>query len=213
MSSKRTVPRKRPAKVKALKQAQATSGFQFKITLLGSKPAIWRRFQVPDCTLGELHIVIQNVMGWEDAHLHQFIVGKDYYGVPHPDDDFGLGPKIHDEDECRISEIIPVKARVFRMVYEYDFGDSWEHGIELEKRLTADDFVGKPICLEGSRACPLEDCGGIWGYEGILQLIKHKDDNNLDEEDLERLEWIGEDFDPESYSVEEVNEWLKKCYG
>ena len=116
MSSKRTTPKKRPSKVKAQKQAQATTGFQFKITLPGSKPAIWRRFQVPDCTLGDLHTVIQIVMGWEECHMHQFMIGKEYYGAFENDD--GFGPEIHDEDAWQISELIPAKARVFSMVYE-----------------------------------------------------------------------------------------------
>lgn len=195
MSSKRVTPKHRPSKVKALKLARQTCGFQLKITLLGTKPAVWRRIQVPDCTMEELHLVIQCVMGWDESHLHQFVVGKDYYGVP-DGFDMGFGPKLLDEAKYRISDLIPLMARLFRMVYEYDFGDSWEHGVELEKRLTAEDFGGKAVCLEGSRACPPEDCGGVWGYAEILELLKNKQADDLDDDDLDRLEWVGENYDP-----------------
>lgn len=211
MSRKHVTPKRRPSKVKALKLAKQTCGFQLKITLLGTKPTVWRRFQVSDCTLEELHRIIQCVMGWDESHLHQFVVGKDFYGVP-DEFDMGFGPKLLDEAEYRISDLIPLMARVFRMVYEYDFGDSWEHGVELEKRLTVDDFDGKAVCLEGGRACPPEDCGGVWGYAEILELLKKKQADDLDDDDLDRLEWVGE-YDPEEFSVEEVNKGLRKYFG
>src|ERR1019366_10823135 len=95
--------------------------YQFKITLADAKPAIWRRIEVPDLTLGELHSVLQVVMGWDDSHMHQFIVGKTYYGQATPDD---LDLEVEDEDGIRISQVFPEKKRA-RIVYEYDFGDSW----------------------------------------------------------------------------------------
>ena len=103
--------------------------YRLKITLADAKPAIWRRIEVPDCTLGELHEVIQVVMGWDDSHLHQFIVGKTYYGQATPDD---LDLEVEDEDGIRISQVFPDKKKA-RIAYEYDFGDSWLHDIVLEK--------------------------------------------------------------------------------
>ena len=104
--------------------------YQIKVTLRHSKPPIWRRILVPsDITLAELHDILQAVMGWCDAHLHQFIVEGTYYGVPDPDDYV----EVKDERQMRLNQIVPgVK---YKFVYEYDFGDSWEHELLVEKIL------------------------------------------------------------------------------
>ena len=105
--------------------------YQFKVTLKESHPPIWRRIQVPDCTLGELHEVLQVVMGWEDCHLHQFIVRGKYYGPLDPEDSlWDSGNAGRGEDS--ISQIVKTGRKV-RFIYEYDFGDSWQHEIVLEK--------------------------------------------------------------------------------
>jgi Plasmid pRiA4b ORF-3-like protein len=80
--------------------------YRLKITLADAKPAIWRRIEVPDCTLGELHEVIQCAMGWQNSHMHQFIVGKTYYGQATPDD---LDLEVEDEDGIRISQVLTGK--------------------------------------------------------------------------------------------------------
>jgi hypothetical protein len=97
--------------------------FQFKITLHESKPPIWRRIQVPDCTLADLHELIQAAMGWENEHLHLFIVVGVRYGIPDPE----LGLK--NETKVRLSQFIPQNGTPFRFSYEYDFGDGWLHDI------------------------------------------------------------------------------------
>ena len=119
------------------RHAVAKSGaiYQFKVTLKESDPPIWRRIQVPDCTLGELHEVLQVVMGWEDCHLHQFIVRGESYGPLDPEDALWDMEK-HDEEEISISQIVKM-GRKTRFTYEYDFGDSWQHEIVLEKTLGA----------------------------------------------------------------------------
>src|SRR5262249_14519979 len=128
--------------------------FQLKLTLTGSDPSIWRRVQVPDLTLGELHDVLQVVMGWRDSHMHQFVVSGKHYGRSEPDFDM----EVDDEDSVLLSRILTGKKP--RIVYEYDFGDSWQHDVILERTLEPKPGIKYPICLEGERACPPEDCGG-----------------------------------------------------
>ncbi len=177
--------------------------YQFKVTLNESDPPIWRRFQVPDSTLGELHEVLQVVMGWEDRHLHQFIVRGEYYGRPDPEDkEWDL--EMEDEEKILISKIAKT-ARKVRLIYEYDFGDSWQHEILLEKTLEPEPNVAYPRCIKGARACPPEDVGGIWGYGDFLVAIS--DSNH--ESHAEMVEWVGGEFDPDKFSVDEVNTELK----
>jgi len=174
--------------------------YQLKITLKESRPPIWRRFQVrSDVTLAKLHRIIQEVMGWFDGHLHQFIVGRIYYGVPDPDD----LSETRDERKVRLDQILSVPGR--KIVYEYDFGDGWEREIVLEKILSPDPKTRYPRCLDGARACPPEDCGGIYGYADFLEAIR----NPEHEEHEEMLEWIGGEFDPEEFDLEAVNQSLK----
>jgi hypothetical protein len=174
--------------------------YQLKITLQDSRPPIWRRLQVRgDITLAKLHRLIQEAMGWYDSHLHQFIVGETYYGVPDPDD----LPEIKDERRVRLDQVVSSPKQGF--IYEYDFGDGWEHVIIIEKILNPESGVHYPLCLDGARACPPEDCGGIGGYTRFLKAIhdpKHK-------EHKEMVEWIGVEFDPEEFDVDLVNQQLK----
>lgn len=83
--------------------------------------------------------------------------------------------------------------------YVYDFGDSWEHEIRLEKILPREKRK-YPACIAGKRACPPEDCGGIWGYEEFLEIIK--DPEHEEYEDM--LDWVGGEFDPEHFDIEDV---------
>ncbi len=165
--------------------------FQLKITLHESKPPIWRRIQVPDCTLGDLHELIQAAMGWENYHMHQFIIGDERYGIPDPE----LGLK--NESMVRLSQIVPQGGTPFRFRYEYDFGDGWLHDILFEDCPPNDVGQKYPVCLKGSRACPPEDVGGVWGYVEFLEAIadpKHERHGEL-------LEWIGGEFDPEEFDA------------
>jgi hypothetical protein len=183
--------------------ARSSSIYQFKVTLKESDPPIWRRIQVPDCTLGELHEILQVVMGWEDCHLHQFIVRGEYYGPLDPED-ASWDMEIHDEEEISLSKIAKMGRKV-RFTYEYDFGDSWQHEIVLEKTLEPEPKVKYPRCIEGERACPPEDVGGVWGYAEFLEAIadpKHESHRDM-------KEWIGGRFDPEKFSADEVNEELR----
>ncbi len=174
--------------------------YQLKVTLKGIRPPIWRRVQVPsNINLGKLHRILQVVMGWTDSHLHQFIVGGTFYGEPDPD--FDMDTK--NERTAKLRQIAPGEKS--RFIYEYDFGDSWEHDILVEKILPPEQGVRYPVCLTGKRACPPEDCGGIWGYAQLLETLQNPDDP--EHEDM--LEWVGGEFDPEAFDLDEINQGLK----
>jgi len=180
--------------------------FQFKITVLESHPPIWRRIQVKDCTLDELHEHIQTAMGWTNSHLHQFIVDGQRFGDPElMEEDFEeMG--YADSTTTRISTIVPKDRPGFRLNYEYDFGDSWEHEVLFEGVVRAGSKVKYPVCVEGARACPPEDCGGIWGYADFLEAIR--DARNPEHEEM--LEWIGGYFDPEAFNPARATKSMRK---
>ena len=176
--------------------------YRFKITLRDIKPPIWRRIQVPETyTFWDLHVAIQDAMGWEDYHLHEFEIADPSTGLKVntgiPDEDFGR--EILPGWKQKIADYFSMGNRLAE--YIYDFGDNWEHIIKLEKILPRDKNVGYPICIAGKRACPPEDCGGIWGYENFLEIIN--DPDNEEYEDM--IEWVGGEFDPEHFDVKEVS--------
>ena len=182
------------------KKADDSAVFQLKVTLHGSKPPIWRRIQVRgSTTLFSLHYFLLNFMGWEGYHMHQFIVDGVYYGVP----DREWMPEMISEDSVKLEQI--VSGAKDRFIYEYDFGDSWEHLVVVEKVLPAEAGVRYPVCLAGKRACPPEDVGGIWGYADFLETIQ--DPKNPEYEDM--LEWVGGSFDPTEFDVDAVNQQLR----
>ena len=174
--------------------------YRIKVTLRHIAPPIWRRIEVPgDIKLGKLHDVIQMAMGWTDSHLHGFRVGHVNYGVPNPD----FPDDTQNERNVRLDQIADEGDTI---IYDYDFGDSWEHDLKIEKILPPEPDAHYPRCLKGSRACPPEDCGGPPGYERLLEALhdpKH-------EEHEEMREWIGGDFDPEAFDLDEVNQVLKR---
>ena len=178
--------------------------FQFKITLLDIEPAIWRRVQVPDCTLVEFHESIQAAFGWENSHLHQFQIGGVRYSLPAPDGD-DLGMDGEDETDVLLSTLLPRSSRTARWVYEYDFGDGWRHEVLFEGFPPAVPKAKPPLCLEGERACPPEDCGGPPGYEDYLAAIA----DPQDEQHEEMLEWRGP-FDPEAFDAKKATKEMRK---
>ncbi|HBF09418.1 MAG TPA: hypothetical protein DHW71_16340 [Gammaproteobacteria bacterium] len=180
--------------------------YQIKISLSNSKPPIWRRLLVwGDMSLPKLHLAIQIAMGWCNGHLHQFIKNDRFYGVI--DDEFP-DPFGDTEDETQFKLCDLIKKEKDVVLYEYDFGDSWMHKITLEKVLKPDPALTYPLCIKGKKACPPEDSGGIWGYYNMLNVIA--DETNEDYE--EYAEWLGDAFDPEYFSVSEVNEELQNSF-
>lgn len=193
-----------PKKAKEPKAKKSDLLFQFKITLLDIRPPIWRRIQIPDCTLADLHEYIQVTFGWLNSHLHQFEIDGERYSQPSPDgDDYELDFK--DEAGILISKLLPKSGERTKWIYEYDFGDGWRHEVLFEGFPPKDPKVKYPLCLEGKRACPPEDCGGPWGYANFLDVIA----NPKHEEHAEMLEWSGP-FDPEAFDAKKATREMRK---
>lgn len=169
--------------------------YQFRIALKDIKPTVWRRIQVPETfTFWDLHVAIQDVMGWFDCHLHQFKMlepmtrTKVDIGIPDKDDDYEILPGWRQKIMDYFS---PDNKAAY---YIYDFGDNWTHTILLEKILLRGKGVAYPLCIEGQRSCPPEDCGGVWGYEKFLDVIMDPGHEKYEE----MLVWAG-DFEPEYF--------------
>ncbi|MCZ6673107.1 MAG: plasmid pRiA4b ORF-3 family protein [Verrucomicrobia bacterium] len=163
-------------------------GFRIKIELRWSNPSIWRTVSIPKgLSLAELHELIQIVMGWEDYHLHQFKYKNRIIGVPHPED----WQEVEDERDVFVDEIFLRKGS--RIEYEYDFGDGWIHDIISLGPIKLEDKVFK--VLDGAMACPPEDCGGIYGYYRMLEILSDPEHEEHDE----IQGWMGDDFDPNRF--------------
>jgi len=170
--------------------------YQFKITLMDTEPAVWRRIQVPEIyTFWEFHVAIQDAMGWDDYHLHEFrLTNPDTrmegcIGVPDEENEFPTSAEILAGWEQKIADWFTMQNRT--AYYIYDFGDGWEHTIVLEKILPGEKAIKYPICLDGQRACPPEDCGSIPGYEDLCK-GKHEFQEHY------------KDFKPEHFDPKEV---------
>jgi hypothetical protein len=172
--------------------------YQVKISLQHTKPLIWRRVQTDDCSLNELHEIIQAGMGWEDMHMHAFVIDGQECGNPKRGGEFE-----YDSRFVRLSQVVEEGHTRFR--YDYDFGDDWKHVIDFEKTLPAEEGVHYPRCVAGERACPPEDCGGPYGYPYFLDKVR--DPKHEEHEDA--LEWAGGEFDPDEFDLGEVNEELR----
>jgi hypothetical protein len=172
------------------------SVYQIKVTLLHSRPPIWRRLEVDSgVTLDRLHNTLQMVMGWTNSHLHGFRLPSSQKGARHR-----LAPMENaDEKATRLGELLR-RPRDW-LVYDYDFGDSWEHEVLLEDIRPGPPSTRLPMVLAGRGACPPEDVGGLSGYYHFLEVIK--DPNHPEHEDM--LEWAGKDFDPSAFDVQDIN--------
>lgn len=181
---------------------KSDSVYQFKIILKEIEPAIWRRIQVPETyTFWDLHVAIQDAMGWTDTHLHHFEIVNPATGMKEeigiPDDDL-MDTKLLPGWKRKIAEYF--SSENARADYVYDYGDYWEHGIRLEKILRREKGVKYPVCIDGARACPPEDCGGPYGYQDFLEAIMNPDSESYEE----MLSWAGGKFDPEDFEPEEI---------
>lgn len=180
------------------------SVFQLKITLRYIKPPIWRRVVVPDnLLLGDLHYVIYPAMGWGGYHMHTFRFGGGFnpveYAMTQILKDCCSG--VRSEDTVFLGQVIKRKGQTFS--YEYDFGDSWQHEIKVEKILPFDPSMRLPVCLDGQRACPPEDCGGVPGYYDALDALS--DASTPEQRQLR--EWLG-GYAPEQFNLDESNRRL-----
>lgn len=160
--------------------------YAIKVTLLGTRPAVWRRFLIEsDITLGQLHRTLQIVMGWSNSHLHQFMMYKRKQA-----------------DRAKLGDLINLPGA--KLLYEYDFGDGWQHELLLEEILDTDGPFQR-CCLAGARHCPPEDCGGPYGYR---ELLDARNDTSHPEHNFV-CDWLGDSFDPLEFSVEEINRRLQ----
>jgi hypothetical protein len=187
--------------IKKHKIKQMSKILQFKITLKNSNPKIWRRFQIDNSLMFyDLHLVIQNVMGWTNTHLYQFVFGKNnYIGNPELLDSNDVA-----DDSITELAVIFDKPKV-KVIYEYDFGDGWEHEVVLEKIVEKLPKQQYPFCIAGEMNCPPDDCGGIPGFYYYLEVLKNK----KHPEYKEIKEWMGGDYDPGFFDLETVNEFLR----
>ncbi len=175
--------------------------FQIKISLDNAKPSIYRTILVePDTTFIDFHHIIQISMGWDSYHMYQFETGD--YTIAEPDEFIDI--ESIDPASLTINEVL--KKSGDRIKYEYDFGDGWMHTIQLEKTIPFQLNKKYPTCIRGKRSCPPEDCGGIWGYENLKEVIKDK----KHPEYKDTIEWVGIDFDPDYFDLEYVNEVLEE---
>jgi len=170
------------------------------------EPAISRRVVVPaSITLPQVHIVLQILFGWEDCHLWQFEFGKVDYACTDVDDDFGSPGR-----ECRSARAVSLADALGakrKFSYWYDFGDDWFVDIKFERRIASDQVV-VPVCTEGARAGPPDDCGGVPGCFRLLEVLA----GPADEEREHFVEWLGGEFDPEAFDLVGTSARLKRAF-
>lgn len=181
--------------------------YQLKVELMDSTPPIWRELIISNAfTLNDLHQTIQTVMGWTNSHLHQFLTKKARYGMVDHDSGMEWDDDLLDENKFKIKDLLKKEGDC--ILYEYDFGDSWEHKITLKKIIPHETDQPLPFCLKGKRSCPPEDIGGVWGYSDFLE--KWGDENHPEHEEI--LEWVEDDFNPESFKKTEINKILRQLF-
>lgn len=188
---------------KKVKVSPPSSGiFQLRVELREVSPPVWRRLLVPsNISLAELHVTLNETMGWTNSHLHQFVLRDRTFGDPESDEDGEL--ELEDEGKVRLEDLLGVGQS---LNYEYDLGDGWQHTVKVEKALGRDEHRSYPLCIGGARACPPEDCGGPMGYERLLNVLENEDDD----EHNDTLQWLGGFFDPEGFDVNRTNVALRE---
>lgn len=163
---------------------------RLKITLDDVEPKVLRRIEVPaDIKLDRLHMTLQVALGWTNSHLYEIRARETAWGLPDPD--WPDGPR--DAGKAKLIDILDAGTRTLR--YLYDFGDSWEHTIKVERMADAEPGVAYPRLIEASGRCPPEDVGGPPGYAEMLDALADPND----ERHAEMREWLGEDFDPNAF--------------
>lgn len=201
LPGQKSAAKETPARQRAVEPKQPSGQiYQLKVTIKGAKPPIWRRILVKGNTkLSKLHRIIQVAMGWTDSHLHQFTADGMYYADPDQELEGA-----ENESRVTVEQVAPEEKD--KILYEYDFGDGWEHQIVVEKILPPEKGVHYPVCITGKRSAPPEDIGGIWGYQHFLEAIKNPEHPH--HEDM--LDWVDEEFDPETFDIEAVNDILQR---
>lgn len=180
---------------------EARTAYEIVVTLNDIEPPVWRRLIVPDAIqLPAVHTTLQIAMGWTDTHLHQFLIGNQRLGIPDPEFDDGT----IDEAPYQLDQLLTRENT--SLLYEYDFGDGWEHTVTLEHTRPLESSETLPRCTAGERGCPPEDVGGPFGYMSFLEQYRDR----TDPEHQAVVEWAGYYFDPESFAIDEVNKRLSQ---
>lgn len=189
----------------------STTIIQAKVTLEEIAPPIWRQLLLPPTlNLAELHHVLQAAFGWLDGHLHQFVIGGLCHGAPEL-----LEQYMEFEDDPQVFEATLVRLRDFdweysqpiQFLYVYDFGDNWRHRVELETRIPPDRGHQYPACIDGARARPPEDVGGVSGYANFLEAWA--DPDHEDHRHMRR--WAGRSFDPEGFDLTKTDKAVRSA--
>lgn len=190
-----------------------------KVELDQVTPSVWRRFIVPaHISLDRLHDVIQIVMGWHDYHLYEFDIGTKIYTEGPESKDDGL-----EAGRYTLQELAKRKGRTIS--YRYDFGDNWTHTVTLEQVIGEDQFVNElskeeefklfriPLmCMDGQKACPPEDVGGIFGYQEFCEAISNPDHERHKEfaDWYESVDFFAKPFEIDRFNKDRVNAELNK---
>jgi hypothetical protein len=176
--------------------------YQLKVELKWIEPSIWRRIQVPgDFTFWDLHVAIQDTMGWKDKHLHQYSltpINRKCINIGITEIPDTKDPDILSSWQERID--LNFYGIGDTCEYLYDFGDQWMHRITLEEILEVEDLTGYPKCIAGERACPPEDSHGPAGYRHLVELVKKKTGYQY----KAMKEWLGGEYDPEVFNLDQV---------
>jgi hypothetical protein len=182
------------------RRSSPKTAIRLRISLKEHMPAIWRRLLVPgEIKLSKLHSIFQAAMGWEDYHLHLLEIGDRTYGPP---DDESDGEEL-DEDSVVFSELVEAPMR---FSYSYDFGDDWLHEVVVESVEPVPLILKFATCVDGQRACPPEDCGGVGGFKRLVEALRNPDSS----EAVDYRQWLGRPFDPEEFSVAATNAALQR---
>ncbi|MFW5754049.1 MAG: plasmid pRiA4b ORF-3 family protein [Marinilabiliaceae bacterium] len=175
--------------------------YQITVTLQGIRPPIWRRLLIPaDLFLHDFHKVLQTTMGWDNQHIHLFLKGNKMFGSE--ETGWGSGPHFQDYTAIRVNDLLRQPGD--KMIYQYDMGDDWRHAVELEKEVNPDPDAYYPVCIDGARECPPEDCGGVEGYKEMIEAVK----NPASPHHRFFKALFPEGMDPEYFDKEVINDFL-----
>ncbi len=170
--------------------------YQIKASLVGAADPIWRRLQVPgDISLAKLHAILQIAFGWKNSHLYQFVIDGIDFGTPNRRADFEPS---EDERTYLLQDLLYIGLS---FTYEYDFGDGWEVNVAVDAVLQSPSPVRQPFCTAAGRAAPPEDCGGLAGYEALVNAYDHPEAEDY----AEAVELLGPTFNPRVCDVDRIN--------
>jgi hypothetical protein len=185
--------------------ATGQAGYRLRIELNYAEPPIWRAIETYDCTLVDLHFLIQAVMGWEGDHLFEFEANGLKYSTL-SDDGLMDSDRLGDAEATYLSQIVPAGHKNASFSYMYDFGDSWVHTITVDAIVPVDKKTTYPRCVSGTGACPPEDCGGMYQYRYLVEALAHPDEEAYDE----AIGWLGESADPTAFDVKKATRLMHR---